>query len=116
MTSNPNNSTQPLDSRGNLNMVEFELENIFQLINPRDEFRNNLKIDLLTYPNWKILLPRFLRYGFLIIAGIASGAIIILTGIRTVFTLIGAIKIFRQEKTLNHEGNKKSLRSQVVTS
>ena len=115
MTSFLSNSTQASNSRNNLNMIEFELENIFHLIMPRAEFRDKLKIDLLSYPKWKITLPKFLRYSFLLSAGIASGIIILFTGIRTVLTVVGAIKIFRQEKSKPRKGTTRSIRSQIIT-
>ena len=115
MTPFLNNSNQSPISRADINRIEIELENIFHLLNPRAEFRDNLKFDLLTYPKWKILLPRFFRYGFLIAAGIASGIIIVFTGLKTIFTVISAIKIFRLEKSKSSQGNPRSIRSQTAT-
>lgn len=114
MTSFIDNSTQSSGSGNDLNLIEFELQNIFHMINPRNEFRDKLKLDLLSYPGWKLSLPKFLRYGFLLFAGISSAIVILLTGIRAVFAVIGAIKIFRQEKSRSHEDITRPIRSQIV--
>lgn len=114
MTSFMDNSTQSLGSGNDLNLIEFELQNIFHMINPRNEFRDKLKLDLLSYPGWKLSLPKFLRYGFLLFAGVSSAIVILLTGIRAVFAVIGAIKIFRQEKSRSHEDITRPIRSQIV--
>ena len=115
MTSFQQKTNQPSFFRKDLKSIEYELENIFQIINPRHEFQEKLRSELISYPDWKLYLPKLLRQMIILLAGIASGLIILLTGIRAIFSVIGAIKIFQQQKTKTREEPRKSIRSIIAT-
>jgi hypothetical protein len=83
----------------NLQELESNLREIFQPVVPTTDFVAGLKKSLLRYPRWKIALPGMLKSIMLVSAGLLSGLIILVTGIRAIVTIFGAFKIFRQIKT-----------------
>jgi len=83
----------------NLQVLESNLREILQPVVPTPDFMDDLKKRLLRYPRWKIALPGMLKSIMLVSAGLFSGVIILVTGIRAIVTIFGAFKILRQIKT-----------------
>jgi ribose/xylose/arabinose/galactoside ABC-type transport system permease subunit len=83
----------------NLQELESNLREIFQPVVPTTDFVAGLKKSLLRYPRWKIALPGMLKSIMLVSAGLLSGLIILVTGIRAIVTILGTFKILRQIKT-----------------
>lgn len=83
----------------NLQELESNLREILQPVVPTQDFVADLKKRLLRYPRWKIALPGMLKSIMLVSAGLFSGVIILVTGIRAIVTILGTFKILRQIKT-----------------
>ena len=83
----------------NIQELESNLREILQPVVPTTDFVADLKKSLLRYPRWKIALPGMLKSIMLVSAGLFSGVIILVTGIRTIVTIVGTFKILRQIKT-----------------
>jgi ribose/xylose/arabinose/galactoside ABC-type transport system permease subunit len=83
----------------NLQELEANLRGILQPVVPTPDFVADLKKSLLRYPRWKIAFPGMLKSIMLVSAGLFSGAIILVTGIRAIVTILGTFKILRRIKT-----------------
>ena len=83
----------------NLQELESNMREFFQPVGPSPIFVADLKKSLLRYPRWKIALPGMLRSIMLVSAGLISGVMILVTGMRAIVTIFGTFKILRQFKT-----------------
>ncbi|MFC2052768.1 hypothetical protein ACFLV7_00500 [Chloroflexota bacterium] len=88
----------------NLQELESNLREILQPVVPSQDFVADLKKRLLRYPRWKIALPGMLKSIMLVSAGLISGVIILVSGMRAIVTILGTFKILRQIK--NQENKK----------
>ena len=83
------------DTKTNIKELELDLEALLKPVQPRPEFVSDLYQNLLIYPKWKIVVPSVLKFVIIIMAAIISGLLVIVTGARAIFMLIGTMKIFR---------------------
>ena len=90
----------------NLQELESNLREILRPVVPSQDFVADLKKRLLRYPRWKIALPAMLKSIMLVSAGLISGLIILVSGMRAIVTILGTFKILRQIKT---QENKKQV-------
>ena len=86
----------PLElTKSNIKDLEYDLEALLKPVQPRPEFVSDLYQNLLIYPKWKIVVPSFLKFVIILLAAIISGLLVMVTGARAIFMLIGTMKIFR---------------------
>ena len=95
----PKQGYNVIPSQYNLQELESNLRVILLPVVPSLDFVTDLKKHLLRYPRWKIALPGMLKSIMLVGAGLISGVIILVTGIRAIVTIFGTFKILRQIKT-----------------
>lgn len=88
-----------ISNQYNLQQLELNLREIFPPVVPSTVFVSDLKKSLLKYPRWKIAIPDLLKSIMLVSAGLVSGLLILVTGIRAIVTILGTFKILRQIKT-----------------
>jgi hypothetical protein len=87
--------------RGKLFMEdEFEeleacLKSVMRPVEPRSAFISALKVRLLNNHTNKRITPRFLQYSALLVAGLISGVIIVVTGVRATIAILGALGLLR---------------------
>jgi ribose/xylose/arabinose/galactoside ABC-type transport system permease subunit len=95
----PKQGYKVIPNQYNLQDLESNLREFFQPVVPSTIFVAGLKKSLLRYPRWKIALPGVLKSIMLVSAGLVSGVLILVTGIRAIVTILGTFKILRQIKT-----------------
>ena len=95
----PKQGNKVISNQYNLQDLDSNLREIFQPVVPSTVFVADLKKSLLRYPRWKITLPDMLKSIMLVSAGLVSGVLILVTGIRAIVTILGTFKILRQIKT-----------------
>ena len=78
-----------------LSELESYLDAFYQPITPRPIFVDDLKARLLGTPIPVALSLGTRNYVFLILAGVVSSVILIITGIRATMTVLGALGIIR---------------------
>ena len=84
-----------LESQVDLAKLEDYLQANLQPVAPRPEFINNLRARLLKSEAAAVPATNGLRLLILAAAGIVSGVLIGITGIRATITLLGALRILR---------------------
>jgi len=95
----PKQGYKVIPNQYNLQYLESNLREILQPVVPTADFVVDLKNHLLRYPRWKIALPGMLKSIMLVSAGLVSGVLILVTGIRAIVTILFTFKILRQIKT-----------------
>ena len=95
----PKQGYKVIPNQYNLQDLESNMREFFQPVVPTPDFVADLKKSLLRYPRWKIALPGMLQSIMLVSAGLVSGILILVTGIRAIVTILGTFKILRQIKT-----------------
>jgi len=83
----------------NFQELESSLRKILLPVDPSPDFVADLKTSLLRYPRWKIAFPGVIKSIMLVSAGLISGTLILVTGIRAIVTILFTFKILRQIKT-----------------
>jgi hypothetical protein len=76
--------------------LETYLHAMLTPVSLRTGFMEELRLRLLQEGSVKSNERRYLKYAVLGIAGVLSSIILVITGIRATFTLIGAVRIFSQ--------------------
>jgi ribose/xylose/arabinose/galactoside ABC-type transport system permease subunit len=95
----PKQGYKVISDQYNLQYLDYNLREIFRPVVPSPIFVADLKKSLLRYPRWKIALPGTLKSIMLVSAGLVSGVLILVTGIRAIVTILGTFKILRQIKS-----------------
>ena len=95
----PKNGYTIIPYQYNFQELESSLRKILLPVDPSPDFVADLKTSLLRYPRWKIALPGMLQSIMLVSAGLISGVMILVTGMRAIVTIFGTFKILRQFKT-----------------
>jgi hypothetical protein len=82
-----------------ITVVEAKLEQLLQPVEPRAEFSANLKRSLLHQPETSLREPGqgVLQYALWGTAGVLSGAVILVVGIKAVAGLIGSIQQVKKQ-------------------
>jgi len=88
-------SKQDIDG---LEELEAYMDSILQPIEPSPGFIADLRARLEAAPGPETRWPAALRYSLLAAAGLASSAIIVVTGIRATVTILGALGVLKHAR------------------
>ena len=79
------------------------LSNTLTPVEPRVEFVRDLHQKLLSMKTTRNRRNKFLKFGVFGTAGILSSLILLATSVKAVVTLLGAVRVMRQDVTLQKE-------------